>query len=594
MSNASQESQAAPADAAPRKPRIIPGIAIWVVIAIFVGLAVLAGFQSEALGERVPMAGPAMSRIVIALMTVLSVFTLVGWLVFFSDHPVALKAFAVVLVLAFPVAFRFEHSGDLFSGRIHPRWRAPDRAMALPEVVAGTPATISTDLPQNDPNAFVQFLGPQRSGVLDHLRLSPRWESEQLWRKEVGAGWSGFAAYNGIAVTQEQRGDDELVVAYEISTSDTLWYHAEHGERHDNELGGVGPRATPTIHKGRVYTVGGTGVLNCLELGRREVVAVVGSDKKTAAALVAWGRAGSPLIVGEMVVVPGGGKEGKFTSLIGYRLSDGEPVWRAGNEQISYSSPCLYEINGVRQVVTMNEASVAGYAIEDGKQLWSYPRAGNSAGDANTSQPQLVDSDKILVSKGYGAGAELLRIVLSTDGAWSVESIWANKRALNTKLSYAIVVGDYAYGLNNGVLECVALSDGSSQWRKGRMGHGQLLAIENDLLVLSEEGELFRVKATPDGYEATEGIQLLDGICWNTLCVYGDTLLARNNREAISLRLWTTPVNTASGSDSAAPGTPGRRRLSITSHEDRRPIIEHQDTLPPRREGEEEEGEEDK
>ena len=582
MSEQSQPAAPSAADTEPRtRPeRHVPGIPVWITVAVFAGIGVWAWTQSDTWAERVPAAGPALSRIVILLMSVLTVFTLLGWLVFRSTHAVAVKIVATLGVLAIPFAFRIEHSGDLFSSRIYLRGYAPDQSLELPETLAGKPATINTDPAVADNNAFPQYMGPNRNGVLTRLRLADKWEPDVLWRLDdkVGAGWSGFTAVGGIAYTQEQRGDDELVVAYEIATGDVIWFHADHGERHDHELGGVGPCATPTVHQDRLYTMGGTGLLNCIDaytgkpIWQRNVVEDCGSDKATDAALVPWGRAGSPLVVDSMVIVPGGGKDGTFTTLKGYDLADGKPVWQAGTEQISYSSPMLYQFDGVRQIVIVQEASIAGYAVEDGKLLWSHAREGSTAGDANTSQPQQVGDDRLLVTKGYGGGAELLRLIHKADDSWSVASLWTNPRALNTKLTSAVVLGDYAYGLNNGILECVALADGKSMWRKGRHGHGQILAVGDDLLVMSESGSLFRVKATPEAYEATDGVALLDGICWNTLCLYGDTLLARNNRSAVSVRL-------SLGSNRQG-GRGGRGGLSAISSSDELPTLEHVDVAP--------------
>lgn len=528
-------------------PRFVPGIPVWIALALFAAIGVGAWLQADVLAEKIPMAGQAMSRIIIAGMTVLSVCTLAGWLVIRSSHAVGLKIGVIAAILALPIFVRVEHSGDLFSFRFHLRWYEPDRALSLPEVPSVALETKVGQSQRADILAFNQYLGPNRNGVITSFSIAPMWEPEVQWRKTLGAGWSGFVVNNSIAFTQEQRGDDELVVAYDIGTGDPIWFHAQAGQRHDDELGGIGPRATPTLHRGRVFAMGATGILLCLDEGtgeliwKRNVITDVGSDLATDLGLVMWGRAGSPLIVDDMVVVPGGGKDEKFVSLMGYSVTTGEPVWKAGTDQISYSSPMLYTLAGVRQIVITNEASVSGYDVETGAELWSHPRPGKSSGDANTSQPQLVGTDRLLITKGYGGGAELIQLAKSAAGEWTVTSLWANKRALNTKLTNAYVLGDYAYGLNNGVLECVDLANGESKWRQGRMGHGQVIVVGEYLLVLSEDGELFRVKASPDGYEATEAFDILDAICWNTLCVYGDLVLARNNHEAVGVRIFTAP-----------------------------------------------------
>ena len=180
MSEQSQPAAPSAADTEPRtRPeRHVPGIPVWITVAVFAGIGVWAWTQSDTWAERVPAAGPALSRIVILLMSVLTVFTLLGWLVFRSTHAVAVKIVATLGVLAIPFAFRIEHSGDLFSSRIYLRGYAPDQSLELPETLAGKPATINTDPAVADNNAFPQYMGPNRNGVLTRLRLADKWEPD--------------------------------------------------------------------------------------------------------------------------------------------------------------------------------------------------------------------------------------------------------------------------------------------------------------------------------------------------------------------------------------------------------------------------------
>ena len=174
------------------------------------------------------------------------------------------------------------------------------RAAATPE--ARGPAAPASLL------AFPQFLGPSRDATLAGLRLARDWSArppQPLWREPLGEAWSGFAIADGIAVTQEQRGGEERVVAYDRARRRALWSHAD-ATRYATVIAGVGPRATPTIEAGRVFTLGATGILNALELasGRRlwshDVV------RETGATLPDWGKSASPLVVDGRVVVAGG------------------------------------------------------------------------------------------------------------------------------------------------------------------------------------------------------------------------------------------------------------------------------------------------
>lgn len=555
----------------PEKPvRFVPGWPVIATIGLLAAMGLLAWLRFDDLAERIPAAGPAAPRLIIAASIVFSVLVLVGWLVFRSSHSWLLKIGTVAVVVALPFLFRVEHSGDLFSLHVYPRWRAPDRLLESPKLDGAPPERFASLMSREDPFAFTQFMGPARDGSLPTFALADDWNPELLWRAPIGAGWSGFVAAHGLLITQEQRGDDELVTAYEIETGKSVWFHAE-SARHDEELGGIGPRATPTLHDGRVYAMGATGLLLCLNasdgalIWKRDVVADVGSDRATDMKLVMWGRAASPLIVDDKVVVPGGGKADAPVSLIAYDRLTGDEVWRGGDHQIGYSSPVLVELDGVRQIVTGDEAHVSGHDPADGKRLWTYEHPGSSSGDANTSQPQRIDGNSLLISKGYGAGAERIDVRRDADGAWQVTSVWKNPRALRTKLTSAILADGYAYGLNDGILECVSLDDGRSQWRKARLGHGQILRVGDAMIALSESGELSRVDVDPEACVMSEPIRALDGICWNTLCLYGDLVIIRNNREAACYRVRLKPsgqVQREGPDGTLPPPTPGRMGIS--------------------------------
>ncbi len=272
-------------------------------------------------------------------------------------------------------------------------------------------------------------------------------------------------------------------------------------------------------------------------LWRRDIVADVGSDRTTDLNLVTWGRSGSPLVVDNKVVVPGGGRTGQCVSLIAYDRESGTEVWRGGTDQISYSSPDLMRLAGREQIVVVNEGAVAGYDPETGSELWRHERTGHSSSDANTSQPRQVGEDRLLVTKGYSLGAELLKLELTEEGNFNASQVWQNRRVLRTKLTSAVVHGALAFGLNEGILECVDLTNGERLWKSGRFRHGQILVVGDDLLVLSEDGQLYQMPASREKPEMPPALPALYGITWNNLCLWKDYLLVRNSRQAACFRV---------------------------------------------------------
>ncbi|NIP87222.1 MAG: PQQ-binding-like beta-propeller repeat protein, partial [Planctomycetales bacterium] len=234
---------------------------------------------------------------------------------------------------------------------------------------------------------YPRFLGSDGRATIRNLPLATDWATDPprlLWRQPIGAGWSAFSVVGDYAVTQEQRGAYELVVCYELQSGRIIWSHQDEARFYE-VLGGVGPRATPTIDGPRVYTQGATGILNCLELASGRRIWKRDIITENSAPQIQWGRSGSPLVVDQMVVVSAGGPAGK--SLVAYDKRSGERIWSGGDDVASYASPVVATLAGQRQVVILNEDQVRGHRLEDGQPLWSFPWPGNSGADANTSQP---------------------------------------------------------------------------------------------------------------------------------------------------------------------------------------------------------------
>ncbi|MEM8933706.1 MAG: PQQ-binding-like beta-propeller repeat protein [Acidobacteriota bacterium] len=393
------------------------------------------------------------------------------------------------------------------------------------------------------PFDFPQFLGPDRSGQIDSVRLAGDWQASppvELWRREVGAAWSGFSVVGDAAVTLEQRDGQEVVVRYALESGEVVWTQAVDAV-FDTTIGGSGPRSTPTIHAGRVYTVGATGIIRAVDLVSGALIwrRDLGEDHGSQAP--SWGFSGSPLVVDldhqaedgpaeSLVVVPAGGKG---SNLVAYRASDGEPAWAAGDDRIGYSSPSRHVLAGVPQIVIFNGGSIAGHAPDDGRQLWTYPW---SSEQPNVAQPLPLGEDRLLVSSGYGIGSSLLQLIVDDAGTWSVEQLWKSPR-MKAKFTNLVEHEGFIYGLDDGVLVCLDPATGKRRWKRGRYGHGQILLVSDALLVQTEAGEVVMLDPNPDEHRELGKIQALDGKSWNNPTVAGSILLVRDADEAAAYRL---------------------------------------------------------
>jgi outer membrane protein assembly factor BamB len=442
----------------------------------------------------------------------------------------------------------FEIDGAI-SGSGIPRlkWKWTPAVEAKLDELKVEPAASRIELTTGKDTDYPQFLGRDRDGVVHGVRLARDWKAQvpkQLWRQSIGLGCSAFAVAGDYAITQEQREDQELVVCYELKTGKVRWKH-EHNVRLRDKQGGDGPRATPTIVGGRVYTLGGTGILDCIDgatgknLWTRDTLADIQRDN------VIWGKSCSPLVLDDKVIVTGGqiaDRERKKTekegpSLLAYDRATGKSLWTAGEDAASYSSPAVATLAGKQQILSVNAHSVTGHDPEDGKVLWTFDWPSDWA---KASQPVPRPGDRVFLSAGYGIGCVLLHIQRGSDGQWTAETEWAN-RNMRPQFSNVVVSGNCAFGLDERYLACIDLETGERKWKGERYNFGQVLRVGNLLLVQVEEGPVALVEANPDEFKELGRIPALKDKTWNTPVLSGPYLLVRNDKEAACYLL---PVET--------------------------------------------------
>jgi len=384
-----------------------------------------------------------------------------------------------------------------------------------------------------------QFLGVHRNATLTGIELESDWVQNPpklLWRLPVGEAWSAFAVVGRSAVTQEQQGEDEAVVCYDLLTGKEKWRHKDKA-RYQNPMAGVGPRATPTVFGNRVYTFGAMGMLNCLDLetGKkiwsRDAVAEIGAE------IQEWGMTSSPLILDDKVIVSLGGRDDR--SLMAYNKDTGAVVWGGGNKGAGNSSPNLVTIAKVNQVLIFNHKQVASHDPISGTLLWEYPWPG---GTQHVAQPVPVPRDRLFVSTGYGTGCELIQIRKSDQGEFTATRIWKSPR-LKAKFANMVYKDGYIYGLDDGILVCLDLENGQRKWKRGRYGHGQLILVNDLLLIQAESGEVVLVDASPEGHTERARFPALDDHTWNNPTLAAPYLLVRNDKEAACYELSLKAAN---------------------------------------------------
>ena len=483
--------------------------------------------------------GDLLPRPVVGLFFIMATLW-VMWLAWMFYYPWSWRLqMGVLLILvpfavAFPVIMRVD--GLTGEARVNFAWRnAPLIDSGAELSTDSIPASLAAkpDLTQTTSDDFPQFLGPNRTGVVLENRLSPDWTlhpPREIWRKPVGAGWGSFATIGDYALTQEQRGAEECVVCYRLSDGSGMWVHRDKA-RFDSAMGGSGPRGTPTVVDGRVYTVGGTGILNCLDGATGKPLWSVDILADCSGKPIDHGVCGSPLVIDEWVIVAPTGND--KACLAAYDRETGSRVWLGGSHRASYGSPALADLAGSRQVLLVTADGIEGNDLHTGKTLWSYPWT-NPDFHVNCSQPIIIDAaaGKVLFCTGYGTGSVLLQVAPVVDGNCSVSEVWNSPRKMKTKFTTAVQHKGFVYGLDDGILACLDPATGKQIWKAGHYQHGQILLAGELLIVQAESGDVVLVQPDPEKLIELGRFPALGGKTWNNPALAGRLLLVRNDQEA--------------------------------------------------------------
>ena len=447
--------------------------------------------------------------------------------------------------------FSFGSTGDHYATLEHNRSQHYSRhlpAGPLPTPIPETNTSIAAGAPPPPTSPHLEhasvevrsdaywtdFRGPNRDGHYTQTSIRTDWPVaglEPVWSQPIGGGYASFVVAQGVAFTIEQRREQEVVAAYDLATGRELWTHTWDADFRE-PMGGPGPRATPTWHAGRIYALGATGQLWCLEADTGDVIWERDILSDSQATNLTWAMSAAPLVVDDLVVVQPGGTTG--WSVVAYNRNTGDVVWHALDDVQAYTSPMTATLAGVRQVLTVTANRAVGLDPRDGQLLWEHPWVVGPP--PSMAQPVLVGDDRVFLS-GSGAGATVIELSRAHD-RFTVETVWSNNRMKN-KFSSSVLHEGYLYGLDGAILACIDAATGELQWKGGRYGYGQLLLADGHLIVITERGDLVLVRATPAGHEEVASSDAIEGKTWNVPALADGQLLVRNSKQmaAFDLRL---------------------------------------------------------
>lgn len=486
-------------------------------------------------------------RMFSVLLSALVALLLFAWFMLFSGAKLATRGLALLIALAAVGAAIGSVRRVEFTGGMQPiidwRWNADRNAVLEAHRATAPKASGELAVAKAGPLDVLDYRGSRRDGIVDGPALARSWSEQgpkKVWRQPVGGGYSAFVVIGPLAITIEQRRDREAIVAYDADTGAERWVH-DYPALFSETLGGDGPRATPTISGDRVYALGATGILSCVELATGRPVWAVNILEENHSGNLDWAMAGSPLVDDNFVVVNPGTQKGNDQSraVVAYDRETGKRLRASGTGQAGYSSPMLATLAGVRQVLMFEGKALVSYEAANGEPLWNSEWI--SEYDVNAVQPVLLPDDHVFITSA--AGAALLKVT-NADGKWNAEQIWKN-RQLKGGYSCPIAYGDHVYGLDNGIMVCLNLKDGKRLWKGGRYGAGQMLLTGDLLVVLSEQGELALVEATPEKYNELGRFQAIEGRTWNNPTLRDGRIFIRNHLEMAAYDLPLAPAETS-------------------------------------------------
>ena len=385
--------------------------------------------------------------------------------------------------------------------------------MALFVALGGARATLQT-------TDWTQWRGPSRDGRSAETGLLKTWPAQGppvAWRTTgAGIGYSSFAASGGRLYTLGGRNQREFVIAFDASTGKRVW-ETPAGALFGNDRGD-GPRGTPTIDGDRLYALGGSGDLVCLDVKAGKPIWTKNLMRDFGGSNIYWGLSESPLVVNDRVLVQAGGRNAAIVAL---DKMTGEALWRRHSDEPGYSSAVVAQVGNTQQAIFFTAHRAVGVSVRDGRELWSYDRVSNST--ANVATP-VVAGNRVFLSSDYGTGAALLE--LTSSGA---REIYFTPEMRNHH-STSVLVGDHLYGFSGSILTAMRLADGRVAWRDRSVGKGSLIYADERLYLYSENGVVGLAEPAPAGYREHGRFRIQAGSLptWSHPIVSGGRLILRD------------------------------------------------------------------
>ena len=348
------------------------------------------------------------------------------------------------------------------------------------------------------------------------------------WKTTIGEGYSSVSIAGNRAVTMFADDKHDYIAAFDADNGSELWRYKT-GPLYVGQGGSEdGPSSTPLIDGDVVYALGRKGKLFALDAATGKEIWARELVDKDKAVTPFHGFTTSPLLHNDMLIIETGGEDQNAISA--YDKNSGELLWKNGQDQILYHSPCIANINGKDQVLCSGSNFLFGLDPQSGNKLWEYKHDGRGS----SGNPVLLEGNKILVPHSFREAA--LIEVKEAEGAFSVDEVW---RSRHIKQSFNVPVyhDGYFYGYSGRFITCVDAKTGETTWKSRPPGDGFLILVDNHLVVLTKKGTLHIAEASPEGYEEKANLPVFERLAWSPPSFANGRIYARSLSEIASVEI---------------------------------------------------------
>jgi outer membrane protein assembly factor BamB len=396
-------------------------------------------------------------------------------------------------------------------------------ALCLPFFVAGA-AHVTTE---DGDYSWTRWRGPDRDGLSRETSWSVDGKPEDLWRAEVGMGYSAVVVAEGRLYTMgfDEGAGSDLIWCLDAATGEELWVF-DYPAKIMNNLHEGGTLSTPTIDGDAVFTANREGMVHCFDAATGDVRWSLDIKPLVNVEAGTWGFAASPIVDGDDLIL----NVGKIAVL---EKTTGELKWASKNYGHSYSTPSLCDVRGTAALALFNSDGLAVIERAGGKERYFHPWT--TRHDINAATPQVI-GDSIFISSGYNHGCALLKMGAPKEGKEAFEVEWEN-RAMRSKMSGCVLVDGFLYGYDEAMFRCVDLK-GEVRWSQRGLGNGALTAAGGKLIMMTGDGELIIAKATEEGFEELSRTQVIEGgkVFWTVPVLVNGRIYCRGSRGTLVCR----------------------------------------------------------